>query len=238
MLQRALKDLNGKRLLGRDGEVGAIKDVLFDDAQWAARYLVVRTGSWLSGRDVLVSPFSVESGRLADAALTTQLSRGQIEKAPGIDTDPPISRILEQAYAAHYGYPYYWSGPHLWGYAATPASALEMAGRAADANSVAAQRALDSAERRAEDASLRSAREVGDYRIHAADGDIGHVEDFLVDAESWAIESMVVDTRNWLPGKKVLVPPSAISGVDWHTGSVDLRFTRAELEQAPEASSS
>ena len=42
------------------------------------------------------------------------------------------------------------------------------------------------------------------YRIRAADGPLGHVEDLLVNDESWAIEGMVVDTRDWLPGGKVV----------------------------------
>ena len=49
---------------------------------------------------------------------------------------------------------------------------------------------------------LRSTREVIGYYIEATDGDIGHVEDFLIDDENWATRYMVVDTVNWWPGKK------------------------------------
>ena len=56
----------------------------------------------------------------------------------------------------------------------------------------------------------RSTCEVAGYRIHAEDGEIGHVEDFMIDDETWAIRYLIVDTRNWWPGKKVLVSPQWI----------------------------
>jgi hypothetical protein len=75
------------------------------------------------------------------------------------------------------------------------------------------------------------------YAIRAADGELGHVEDFVVEDDSWKIAGMVVDTRNWLPGKKVLVPPSAIADIDWEGRQVTVAMTREELKRAPEAAS-
>ena len=72
------------------------------------------------------------------------------------------------------------------------------------------------------------------YHISATDGDIGHVEDFLVDEATWAIRYMVVDTSNWWSGKKVLVSPEWIAGVDWNDSAVDVEMTREQIKNSPE----
>jgi hypothetical protein len=83
---------------------------------------------------------------------------------------------------------------------------------------------------------LLSSAELMGYGLEAPDGEIGHVEDFLVDDESWAIADMVVDTRNWLPGgKRVLVPPTAVAEIDRPAKKVRVRLTRDEVRNSPEA---
>src|SRR5690606_21375822 len=76
--------------------------------------------------------------------------------------------------------------------------------------------------------------EVLGYHIEATDGDIGHVEDFLVDESSWAILYMVVDTRNWWPGKKTLVAPERIESIRWNDSRVRVDLSREAIRQAPE----
>ena len=94
-------------------------------------------------------------------------------------------------------------------------------------------------ERRAEreeagDLHLRSAAKVTGYHIEATDGDIGHVEDFIIDDETWEIRYMVVDTRNWLPGKKVLIAPRWIDRVSWDDSKVYVNLSREAIKNAPE----
>jgi hypothetical protein len=84
------------------------------------------------------------------------------------------------------------------------------------------------------DRHIRSVTEVTDYRIEARDGDIGHVEDFLVDDEDWAIRYMVVDTRNWWIGRKVLVAPQWIEAVRWRDRHVGVDLTRDQVKAAPD----
>ena len=60
---------------------------------------------------------------------------------------------------------------------------------------------------RANDSHLRSVKQVSDYTIEATDGGVGRVEDFIIDDEPWVIRYMIIDTGNWLPGKKVIVAP-------------------------------
>jgi sporulation protein YlmC with PRC-barrel domain len=231
MLQKVMQDLRGDDIVARDGNIGSVKDVYFDDERWAVRYLEVDTGRWLPGRRVLISPVSVSS--VGADEINVDLTRQQVEQAPGPEHDPPVSRLYEQAHARYYGYPYYWTGPYLWGAGAMPIGAPSAAH--APKSPAEHEEVREQAVSRAEESHLRSSSEVAGYLIRAADGDIGHVEDFLVDSESWAIADMVVDTRNWLPGRKVLVPPSVIEAVDWANKEVSVRLTREELRQAPEA---
>ena len=84
------------------------------------------------------------------------------------------------------------------------------------------------------DPSLRSARDVTGYYIAARDGDIGHVDDFLVDDRAWAIRYLIVDTRNWWPGKKVALSPEWIKTVSWAESRVHVDLQREEIKVAPE----
>jgi hypothetical protein len=74
------------------------------------------------------------------------------------------------------------------------------------------------------DPHLRAAAAVTGSRIQASDGDIGHVENLLVDDQDWSIRYLIVDTRNWWPGKHVLIVPGAVTEVSWthHTMRLDV----------------
>ena len=76
--------------------------------------------------------------------------------------------------------------------------------------------------------------EVAGYAIAAADGAIGHVEDFLVHDRSWRISYLVVDTRNWWPGKKVIVAPEWVQDISWADASVRFDVDRETIKSAPE----
>lgn len=220
MMHRLVKDLRGDVIVCRDGEVGSLADAYFDDEDWTLRYLVVDTGRWLPGRKALVPPQA--AAQAGDDVLRVDLSREEIERAPDIDADPPVSKLLAQSRMHRVG------GAYLWGMLPPPPpAATELFDE---------QRALaHEAEERAARTHLRSSSEVVGYRIEALDGELGHVEDFFVDEDGWTIAWMIVDTRNWLPGKHVVVPPSAVESIDWQRGVVRVRLRRDELKDAPEA---
>jgi hypothetical protein len=70
------------------------------------------------------------------------------------------------------------------------------------------------------------------FHLHASDGEIGHVDDFLVDP-SWKVAYLVVDTSNWVGGKSVLVSPTAIANIDVEKQEIRVRLTRKEIEKSP-----
>lgn len=229
MLKSAIQ-LRGVAAMAADGDAGAVDDVYFDDERWTVRYLVVETGGWLHRRKVLVSPIAVSDVDWGSQRLRLNLTREQIRNGPEIDTDKPVSRQHEIEFFDYHGYPYYWAGPLAWGVAAYPVPAAEM--QVPSLQETAGERAAQ--EREKSDPHLRSSREVIGYDIRATDDSVGHVEDFLIDDKDWTIRLMVVDTRNWWPGKKVLVSPDRIERVSWEDQQIAVNITRAEVEGSPE----
>ena len=182
MLQ-SIKQLHGNKLGASDGDIGHVKDFYFDDQNWAVRYVVADTGTWLPGRQVLLSPHAFGSLHHAGKVLRVNLTRKQIEDSPAIESHKPVSRQYEEEYHRYYGWPYYWEGDGMWGMSGFPV--LERPqnlspGKPAAANGPQPKRA---------DAHLRSTQAVSGYHLQATDGIIGHVCDFMMDDKSWAIQS-------------------------------------------------
>ena len=220
---RNVSRLKGFTIRARDGEMGIVDQFYFDDESFAIRYVVVNAGDWLGGRLVLVSPLALRhvdwQSRLIDVALTKK----QVEDSPPIDTHQPVSRQHEALHLEYYGYPYYWAGQ------SNPADIEAQQEAVAEAIDAQARPQLESA-----DSHLRSTLEVTGYHIEAADGGLGHVKDFIVDDETWAIRYLEVDTQNWWPGKKVLVSPQWINHVSWRESKVYVDLTRETIQNGPE----
>jgi hypothetical protein len=226
MLNRT-NHLVGCTVSATDADIGSVKAAFFDDQSWAIRYLVVDTGSWLSGREVLISPYAVRQPLRSDRRIDLTLTRQQVQDSPGVDTHQPVSRQHERETLSYYGYPDYWDGSELWAMGAypLPPSAAEMA----------ANRAQQRADAKAADVHLRSSVAVTGYELRASDDSIGHVQDFVFDDENWAIRYLVIDTRNWWPGgRKVLVARHWIDRVDWATKTVQVNLTREQVKASPE----
>ena len=220
MLRKA-KDLNGYKLDSRDGEIGKVKEFYFDDQSWTVRYLVADTGGWLSGRQVLISPYALDPANEGRKVIPVDLTRTQIEKSPSLVTDRPVSRQYEWDYYSYYGWPGYWGGPYAWGPSVYPT-------RGRVGWSEASRRA------KGDDLHLRSTADVTGRSIQAQDGEIGHVEDFVIDDETWTIRYLIVDTQNWWPGKKVLISTQWIERISWEESRVCINLTRDAIQKGPE----
>ena len=236
---RSLKDLQHYRIGASDGDIGHVRDFYFDDRLWVIRYLVVDTGTWLSGRKVLISPLAIGRPDWLQRTLPVTSSMQQVRDSPHIDTDKPVSRQHEMNFLSYYGYPYYWAGPGLWG--ATPMRDLAMPGYsgiesmppAMQSTAALALMAAEGEEREEGDPHLRSCAVVTGYHIEATDGDIGHVESLLVDEDTWAIRYLVVDTSNWWLGHQVLIAPQWVRAVRWADSTVTVGLNREAVRQAP-----
>ena len=205
---RSLRELFGYRIGAEDGDLGKVHNLLFDDQLWRIRYMVAETGNWLNSRRVLISTGSLGIPKWDQWTLPVSLTLEQIRNSPDIDTDLPVSRQQELAMNAHYGWPAYW--------------AAEPMAQAGDA------------ELPVGDPHLRSVREVIDYRVRSLDGELGHVADFIGDDDGWFIRYLAIETRDWLPGKKVLVAPDWIASVSWSAQSVAVNLPQEVMAKSPE----
>jgi hypothetical protein len=221
--------IKGHAIAARDGTIGSIVDFLFDDASWHVRWAVVETGGWLSGRKVLLPTSVLGVPDQEKRMFPVELTRQQVKDSPDIDDERPVSRQMETHVYNYYGWnPYWGNGLYMgaYGYGAGLGSSPFL-GRPPER-----QEAVD-AQRERDDPHLRSVDAVTGYHIHATDGEIGHVEDFLVEDANWGIHYLVVDTKNWWPGKKVLIAPGLVHAIDWNGRLVDLDVGRDKVKESP-----
>ena len=220
MLSKA-KTLNGYKLDSLDGEIGEVKEFYFDDRHWTVRYLVAETGNWLETRKVLISPYALNRVIKSGKDISVDLTKKQIENSPSLESHKPVSQQFEEEYYGYYGWPTYWSGSSVWG------------------NSTYLERDHNKwrefpKSAKSWDRHLRSTHEMTGYHLQALDGEIGHIEDFVIDDETWTIRYLIVGTKNWLPGKKVLVSPLWIERVSWSESKVFINLSRETIKQSPE----
>lgn len=234
-MHRSEKELEGLAIHARDGLIGRVTDTYFDDEEWRTRYVVVDTGKWLNSRRVLLSAAQLRPVAPGNPTLVIDATCDQVRRSPPLDAHRPVSRQQERTLHDYFGWPYYW-GASLAGAAVPlavppPPPALPPLVPAADRrlNAGVPELPEDLVE-----PHLRSAYEVRGYHIEASDGTIGHVDDFLLDETSWAIRHLVIDTRNWWPGKKVVVAPRWVQEVRWPDRVVTVALTRSAIESAPE----
>ncbi len=223
MLQN-IKELYGYKLGASDGDVGHVKDFYFDDKTWVIRYLVADTGSWLSGRLVLISPHAFGGIDQGGKTLLVKLTRKQIENSPSIESHKPVSRQYEVEYYRYYGWPAYWDGAAMWGMGGFPV-VLPPSKDELEAHQQHHHR---------NDKHLQSTHAVNGYHIQTVDGTIGHVSGFLVDDKSWAIRDLVVETGHWYAGKEILIAPAKIERISYEESKVFVQLTKAEIQRTEE----
>jgi hypothetical protein len=218
----SLNELSGYVLEAKDGEIGRCKDFLFDDRFWTLRHMVADTGKWLPRRKILISPLALEKPDWGSRRFPVSMTKEDIENSPEIGADEPVSRQHETGLFQYYGWPYYWVGDQVWGRVDFPEQPYG-----------AVTQEQGSPENGAGDDHLRSVNEVTGYHIQATDDEIGHVEEFIVDDTNWTIRYLVVDTRNWLPGRKVLISPTWAESIVWTQNIVKVNLTREQVKNSP-----
>lgn len=221
-MKRRIESLIGFAISGIDGEIGKVKEFYFDDESWTIRYIIVETGSWLFSRKVLISPESILTTEFEQKIFQVNLTMQHIKNSPLIDTDKPVSRQHEMALYSHYPWgTYYWGGGM---------GSLGMA--MSYPISIYADTKKDTEEDG--DIHLRSTDKVKGYHIKATNGEIGDVEDFIINDSNWKIDFMLVDTGNWFPGKKVIISPKLIKEVNWEKSTVIVNASEEQVKHSPE----
>ncbi len=131
----------------------------------------------------------------------------------------------------HYGWEPAWDGVYpgsVVGAMASPMMAPAYFGLEIDS-----ERRSDVVDEPDGDPHLRSVVEVIGYHINALDGDIGHVENFVVDNDDWSLQYLIVDTSDWWFGKRVLIAMQAVKGVEWPDRHIRLDVSREQVKTSP-----
>ena len=216
---RSFKSITGSALHAKDGKIGHSDDMLFDDEKWTIRYLVAKTGGILNRKRVLISPLGIAQVDWSGHSLKLHLTRHKIETSPDVDTDQPVFRKMEAQYFDHNGWPYYWTDTSVWGI--DPRSPYI----------IGDQVRAKSGE---EESHLHSCRKVTGYAIEAKDSGIGHVEDFLIEDDTWVLRYLVVDIKNWRHSRSMLISPQWVQSIDWSGRSIRVDLTKKMVEDSPE----
>lgn len=224
MIQVNVNNLLGHELEATDGVLGNVEDFYFDDSTWTIRYLVVKTGSWLTGRKVLISRSALIQQSWASGKFPVNLTKAQVQNSPNVDTVKTVSREQEEELAAYYSWEPYWgtgfNPGQVWG--VIPSTPVLDPGNIVEP---------EATKTTVGDSHLRSCAEVRFYHIQATNGEIGHVDDFIIDENTWQISYLVVRTHKGFGGKKVLVAVRHIQAVQWDNSRVvvDLNIEAIQL---------
>tara|TARA_R110002020_G_scaffold58372_4_gene160055 strand:+ start:19205 stop:19948 length:744 start_codon:yes stop_codon:yes gene_type:complete len=216
-------DLRNAGVVNGDSHLGDVSDLYIDERTWRTDYIVIDTGGWFSSHAVLVAPDRITSVEPENRALTTPLTREDIEQAPAASTEKTVGDVISTDWFVAAGQPFYAAA----GYMAVlpPAIQRKPAGYGAPGDPEAVSEG--------EEVHLRSGREILGYGIEAADGTIGSVSDLILDPKDFRVALIAVDTGNWLPGRVVVLDPQWARSVSWTDRTVSFDKTRQEIEDAP-----
>ena len=223
-MNRSLSDLVNCVVRASDGDIGTVRQFYFDDYTWTIRYMVMNTVEYRPGQQVLIATVALDKPQWQARVFPVNLTRLQVRNSPNINTAKPVSRQHEVELFKYYGWPVYWGSSPYAGVGYPVPTHLP---------SVAEEKKnLD--EKSGDNPHLRSTDHVTGYYVHATDGEIGHVHDYIVDDGTWKIRYIVVNTRNWWPGKKVLVSPRWIKKVSWEKSELFVDLSRESIRNSPE----
>ncbi len=240
----AITGLLGSPVKTEDGDAGLVKDYLFDDRTWKFRWMVVDTGAWLPGRKILIHPSAIEplaidpprNGRLGmlggsdRLVVSVALTHSEVQASPDATEDEPVTQQMENHLYDYYGWDPIWGATNFGTNAiSSPTLAPSIAAYPRAHGGIEVDVRASGG-----DTHLRSVAALKGYHVEASDGEIGHVENFLIDEAGWHIRYLVIATRNWWPGKHVRLAPYAVDAVDWSQKRIVLNVTREQVKSSPE----
>jgi sporulation protein YlmC with PRC-barrel domain len=218
-MNRSVKHLHACTLVGRDGELGPVEEMYFDDEKWTIRYIVTNLEEVPDRERAAVSPVSVDDVDWKSRTILVALSRDEVAGSPEIEPLEPIGRDKERQLSHYYGIPVYWSGVGLWGNHVYPGL-------------LAGEDLADVEDRSDGENRVHRTKEAFGFKIQATDGEIGRVDDLVLEEKTWEILFLVIGAGTWLPGKKVIVDTHWIEKVNWQDGTVRVSLPRDAIRSA------
>lgn len=221
---RSVQKLHGYHIQANDGDIGRVEEFFYDDEKWKIRFLVASTGPWLFGHNVLISTRALGHPDWHNKTFPVLLTKKQIEQSPSIHSKIPASRRQVYQQRPYHEWPVFWTGAD--GFQFEHSSLLLPTQPPPEPDTPAPQ--PSPAEKH-----LQSTRDTHGLRLEARDGEIGRLEDFIVDDEDWRLRYLVVATGGRLSGARVLVSPGWIHSIDWREEILLVDHTVEEIRNSP-----
>lgn len=215
---RSAQSMIGYRVRAGKTEIGRLGDLLFDTGSWLERYWVINSSGYLETRDEVFVPIGLTDWvdhALREITLSTPV--GLIEKSPNLRDTAPGSKWPQPRYSEHYHWPFFWTGAGTLGTATVRPPSEPIPAEKANASQL----------------SLYSSVEAFRYRLRAREKRAGHVEDFLLDDQTWSIRYVVVTARRWWPTRAAAITTHWINGISWKSRVVSVDLPAAVIRKAP-----
>jgi sporulation protein YlmC with PRC-barrel domain len=213
-----VSDLIKYRVSARDGAIGEVDDIYFDEFNWTLRYLVVSGNEMMDGRKLLISTVALNHLNNNETQFSIDLSKETLKNSPEVTFGRPITREEEVALHSYFDWPFYWEAAGISAY-----PFVEM---------VSEMKKQETGYENVQ--SLRSVNQVLGWSIRARDGNVGSVDDFLVEDEKWNMLYLVIDTGSWLPGRKVIISPQWVEKIHWTESGVEVDLSQETIKNSPE----
>jgi len=212
--------LNGYPIKATDGQLGTVAGVMYDESDWSIRWLVADTGDWLSGRRALLPVAALGQPDPDRHHLPVNLTMRQVAECPDFDASEPLSQETETMVRNYYDLP---NGDDR-----VPADG-EIA-RGPSRVLVAAPAGLDVTR---DGSHVHRISGITGDSIEAADGDIGHAEDFPIDSTLWQVRFLTVHASSWWTDEKRLISPLSIDWIDRARSIIHLDVTCQKEKDSP-----
>lgn len=204
-------ELIGYNVVADGGKVGKVYDFLFDDAEWTIRCFVLRTGAWLMKRLVVVARSFIRQPDAANHFIPVSLRKDQIKNSPRLEAYRSVYRYRQVD-------PY-----------------VSPVGLATGTGGVLLVHRRGAAPSDEGDPHQKSIKEVIAYHVIATDGEVGYVDDFIVDDQGWIIRHLVVmHMQDSLSARKVLISPASVKEIRWKEEKVYIDLSQEKIQDSPD----
>lgn len=230
---RSEKEIDGISVHAVDGMVGKVDQLVFDDQNWAVRYIVVDIGTWLTGKRIIISPAAIE--HITKNTLFTKNSKNQIKNSKAFEKIDLVSRQEERELHDYYSWPYYWTYPQTYnslGGALYPGLTPPLFNPSRQSITEEALKKDREKEQKVRKNHLRQTKEIKGYTIQATDEEYGNVTDFIIDDNLWVIRYLVI-SNGLINPKRHLIAPQWTGGIDWGENTVYVLRNKQTIENSP-----
>jgi hypothetical protein len=234
-MKHSIKELLGYDIEAMDGTKAQVKDFLFDEETWIIRYLEADFGNLFNSKRILIPRMLLKNSNIGDKKFYVDINKNRLESYPKPEDELTVSRRYEEELHKYYGLDTYWGFSYPY-----PGAGATTGLGTSDYISPRASRVPSSlVDEEDLGTSLHSFNEVKGYSIQAVDGDLGHIDDLIIDDVDWQVAFFVVDTSNWMPwSKKVILDINQIDDISFARKLASVNLHTDTIKNAPEYDSS